>query len=159
MEYAIIAAVSENMVIGNQGEIPWYVPEDLKRFKKLTLDKPVIMGRKTYESIIERLGHPLPQRANIVLTSRDVNYPEYVEVARSVEQSIEKAELYGNLAYVIGGEEVYREFLPIVNRMDITHVKKEFKGDAYFPKVNWDEWELKEQEDHEEYSFITYLRK
>lgn len=159
MDLAIISAVSENDVIGYKGNLPWKIDEDMKRFKELTLGKPVIMGRKTYESIPEKF-RPLPHRPNIVLTSQqDFQVPDRVDVVHSKEAAIEKAESYNNLAYIIGGESVYREFLPLANRIEITCVHKEVEGDAFFPKINWDDWEETKREDFEKYSFLTYERK
>jgi dihydrofolate reductase len=154
----IIAAVSENGVIGREGHIPWYLPEDLKRFKTLTLGHPVIMGRKTYESILERIGRPLPDRKNIILTSGNLD-SNGIYVAHSIPDAL--AFCGDEDSFIIGGREVYDRFLsfPDVNRMEITKIHKNIKGDVRFPMVNWEEWVETERDSHREYSFITYERR
>lgn len=156
----MIAAVSENNVIGLDGEIPWYIPEDMVRFRNLTLGHPVIMGRKTYESLPNNV-RPLPRRKNIVVSSkleetidiRVVDSPEEVfRLIRSDEKS-----------YVIGGESIYDSFLPYANELEITRVHRKYEGDTFFPNVDWSKWELFNEESHVSseipYSFLTYKRK
>lgn len=157
MELTIIAALSKNRVIGNKGEIPWHIPEDLKRFRKLTLGHPVIMGRKTYESIIKRLGHPLDRRVNIVL-SRQEKIPEII-TANSIEDAIKRASEYDNLAYVIGGQSVYEQTINLADRMELTEVRGEFEGDAFFPVIDYDEWNLEDTSHMRDCVFLSYIRK
>ncbi|MAG01997.1 hypothetical protein CMI42_01560 [Candidatus Pacearchaeota archaeon] len=158
MSLILIAAISENNVIGNDGDLPWKIPEDLKRFKKLTLNHPVIMGRRTYESIPRRF-RPLADRKNIVLSS---DFKEGgVYSARTIEEALGFAG-EGD-AFVAGGFRVYESFLPYVDRMEITRVHEEFEGNVFFPGVNWDEWVLRSRkdevtEDSLEYSFLSYAR-
>lgn len=158
MELIIITAISENNVIGNNGEIPWKISEDLKRFKQLTLNHDVIMGRKTYQSIINKLGHPLTERKNIVLT-RNPDFNEHgIYVAHSID---DVAKLVGsNSGYVIGGESVYREFLPYVNQMEITKVHTNVEGDAYFPIIDLDDdWTEFYNDQRDGFSFHSYFRR
>tara|TARA_Y100000034_G_scaffold59011_1_gene71833 strand:+ start:6231 stop:6716 length:486 start_codon:yes stop_codon:yes gene_type:complete len=161
MNLALIAAISDNNVIGLNGKIPWHIPEDLRRFKKLTLNHPVIMGRKTYESLPEKFC-PLPQRKNIVL-SNSLDFQEGIYIARNVEEALRLIE--GFDSYVIGGKEVYETFLPRTNKLEITRVHRDFEGDTFFPEINWDELNFFESEamvsKHEgiSYSFITYYKK
>ncbi|MDP3992190.1 MAG: dihydrofolate reductase [Nanoarchaeota archaeon] len=157
MELAIIVAISENNVIGNQGEIPWYIPEDFKRFKQLTLRHPVIMGRKTFESILKRLEKPLPERKNIVLTKKEGISQEGIYMAHSIREAIELCE--NQDSYVIGGKQVYERFLPLTNRIELTRVHRKTEGDVYFPPTNWDQWEEIFTENHGGHSFHTYKRK
>lgn len=160
MELSIIVAISENNVIGNEGEIPWHIPEDLKRFKKLTMGHPVIMGRKTFDLIPSKFK-PLSGRTNIVVT-RNLEFEyEGVIICRSIHETLRKAGAreIGGLSYVAGGGEIYRQFLPLADRMEITKVKGYYKGDSYFPTVNWSQWEETFKEEHENYSFHTYRRK
>lgn len=167
MDLTIIASVSEKNVIGNNGKIPWRITKedrqkykgDMDRFRDLTMRHPVIMGRKTHDSI----GKPLPGRKNIVLTSHDIpNHGIYV--AHSIEEALKMCDDYfvGGIdegSYVIGGGEVYRQFLPIVNMMEITRVHMGVDGDAFFPEVNWDDWEEVFKEWREDgYSFLKYER-
>nr|AIA16117.1 Dihydrofolate reductase [uncultured bacterium]AIA16342.1 Dihydrofolate reductase [uncultured bacterium] len=151
-------AVAKNGVIGGGNDLPWYFPEDLKHFKEITMGKTVLMGRKTYDSIFKRLGKPLPGRKNVVIT-RDQNgvYPEGVLVFNDPEAAV--AALPNEDIYVIGGAQIYSLFLPKAEKMFMTHVHKEYPGDAFFPEVNWDEWEKIEEEPHDQYTYSTYIRK
>jgi len=132
----IIAAVSLNGVIGNNGGIPWHSREDLKRFKKLTTGCPVIMGRKTYESV----GEPLPDRDSIVI-SKELN-DDRVIVARSFEDALVKSAMFTGPKWVIGGSSVYREALPLADNMYLTHVLSTHGGDTMFPAIDWTEWQM-----------------
>lgn len=128
MIISFLAAIDRNLVLGDEKGIPWHLPSDLKRFRKLTLGKPIIMGRTTFEHI----GRPLDKRMNIVL-SRNPNYrPEGVLVARSIEDALRLA---GDVpeVVIIGGGDVFRAALHYVNRMYLTFVDGEFRGTAYFP--------------------------
>ena len=161
LDLRIIAAVSDNNVIGVKGKIPWHIPEDLRRFKELTLDHPVIMGRRTYESIPERF-RPLPKRKNIVLSS-SLSDQEGIYIARTIDEALELIE--DRDSYVIGGRRVYELFLPYVDRLEITRVHRSFEGETFFPEVNWDEWETSNEErdlvsenERIPYSFLTYSR-
>lgn len=144
MIISLIAAVDRNFVIGNKGNIPWYLPRDLKRFRELTLGKPIIMGRTTFESI----GKALPGRLNIVLT-RDLAYRStsgYV-VAHSLSESLRAAG--GALeVLIIGGAEVYRQFMPLADRMYLTLVEGEFEGDTHFPHFDWSDWKEVDRESY-----------
>ena len=159
MELIIIAAVAENRVIGYQGGIPWHFKEDLSRFKDLTLGHPVIMGRKTHESIIERLGHPLEDRTNIVLTR---NYKiSGVIAVNSFNTAIEKASIYDNIAYVIGGQSVYENAIRRIEtrRMELTEIHTTYEGDTFFPEFNKEEWAEKERVLMKGFDWVTYVRK
>jgi len=158
MNLTIIAAVAENRVIGNKGEVPWHISKDLKRFKRLTLEHPVIMGRKTYESILERLGHPLEKRINIVLSRNEQKLPGIV-TAHSIEDAIEKASEHNDTAYVIGGQSVYEQTIGLADRMELTEVKGKYEGDAFFPVINWKEWNWSYTYITQNCDFITYTRK
>lgn len=113
--------------MGRGGALPWHLPEDLKHFKRLTLDKPVVMGRKTFESI----GKPLPHRRNIVLTRNTVYWPEGVEIARSVDEVFEMTAQDAQLA-VIGGAEIFNEFAPYVDTAFVTEVDAQIDGDTFY---------------------------
>lgn len=157
MSLIIIAAISENNVIGRGNEIPWHIPEDLQRFRQITLGHPVIMGRKTFGSIINSLGKPLPKRRNVVITSkRDFCY-EGIYVVHSVEEAVSACK--NQDSYVIGGREVFSQMLPIADRMELTRVHRNVEGNVFFPEVNWEEWNELNREDKEEYSFVSYARK
>lgn len=155
MNLTIIAAISKNNVIGKYGEIPWYIPEDIKRFKDITFNHPVIMGRKTYESLSEKFK-PLPGRKNIVL-SNTLNEQSGIYLARNIEQAISFTD--NKDSFIIGGGEIYKKFLPFSNKLEITRVNQNVFGDILFPEINFSEWDLINREDRGFYSFLTYLRK
>lgn len=129
----LIVAMDENKLIGNQNELPWYYPEDLKYFRKLTLHKAVIMGYNTYLSIIERNGKILPQRDNFVLTEEDElpNGGIVVTDLDAVLEAYKEREIF-----VIGGRSVYEQLLPIVERLYITRIPGTHEGDVYFPEYD-----------------------
>nr|AIA17716.1 Dihydrofolate reductase [uncultured bacterium] len=153
-----IAALSENRVIGQNGQLPWRIPEDLKRFKDLTMGHPVIMGRKTWESIPEKF-RPLPGRTNIVVTRQpDYAVPADVIVSSSVEDALKI--FPSEHIYIIGGAEIYAAAMPHVDKIEMTLVKKTIEGDGltYFPDMDMAHWKELRREDHDEFSFVTYER-
>lgn len=154
---AIIAAVAENNVIGNAGELPWYIPEDLKHFREITTGHVVIMGRKTWESILARLGKPLPGRTCVVLT-KQVAYevPKGVSVFTNLEEALVKYS-EKNL-FIIGGAQLYAEGVGFADVLYITRVQGAPVGDTYFPDIDWSGWKLETQEPHEGYVFCRYVR-
>ena len=138
---AIIAAVAANGVIGHGNTIPWHLPSDFAHFKRMTVGKPLIMGRKTFESI----GRPLPNRTNIVVTRQEGYQPHGVLVTSSLEAALAQAQEIAqadraNEVMVGGGAEIYAQALPIADRLYITHVGAAPEGDAYFPQVNLDQF-------------------
>ena len=156
----LIAAVAKNRVIGNGNALPWRLPEDLKRFKALTLGHPVIMGRKTWES----LGRPLPGRTNIVISRRvDFHAPGATSVG-SLEAALAKAEATGtDEAFIIGGAEIYAQALPLARRLQLTEIDRDYAGDAFFPSLDPAEWHETERAAHHaaanfDYAFVTYER-
>ena len=157
----MIVAASANDVIGINNKIPWYIPEDMNHFKELTIGNPVIMGRKTYESIPEKF-RPLPKRKNIILSST-LESQDGIYIARDIPQAIDFTE--EKLSYITGGEGVYREFLPLIKRIELTRVHQNFDGDTFLPKINWNDWKIIKQEDKVSekgnipFSFLTYIRK
>lgn len=160
MELVIIAAVSENGVIGLNNRIPWHIKDDIERFKGLTLNHPVIMGRKTYESL-GRKFKPLPERKNIVL-SRTLETLSGIYIARNIQEALEFTE--NQDSYIIGGEKVYRSFLHLANKIELTRIHRDFPGDSFFPEVNLGGWDLTNKEDGLSergipYSFLTYVRR
>ena len=160
MEIILIAAISKDGVIGKQGGIPWKIKEDLSFFKEKTLNSPIIMGRATYNSI----GRPLPNRLNIVMT-RSAKNTEGVTEVTSVKEAVETASKNKNSSkvYVIGGENIYKEFLPIAHRMIITEVELYIEGgDTFFPEWSINEWQEQNRDQKEEngikFSFVEYTR-
>ena len=156
MIITIIAAMAENRVIGKEGGMPWHLPDDLARFKAITMGHPVIMGRKTFASI----GRPLPGRLNIVLTRREGFAPEGVAVARSLDEALALAGAVGEV-FICGGGEVYREALPLADRIHLTVVHRPFEGDTTFPELTADFAETAREEGEGEppHTFITFERR
>jgi dihydrofolate reductase len=137
MLISLIVATAQNGVIGRDNQLIWHLPDDLKQFKRLTTGHPILMGRKTFDSI----GKPLPNRTSIVIT-RSKNWThEGVVVVNSVEEAVEAARQTGtDEAFVIGGAEVYRLTLPIANKIYLTEVKADFEGDAFFALPDMENW-------------------
>ena len=140
---ALIAALAENRVIGRDNQLPWRLPDDLKHFRSVTWGKPIVMGRKTLESV----GKPLPGRTNIVVT-RDLDYqaPGCL-VAHSPEEALRHAQGHDEVM-IIGGATLYEYFLPRADRLYLTLVHVTLDGDACFPSLNWQEWEEIERHNH-----------
>jgi dihydrofolate reductase len=167
MKLSLIVAQSKNRVIGNKNELPWRLPKDLQYFKRVTLGKPIIMGRKTYESI----GRPLPGRVNIVISSNVSLVIAGVSVVSSLKQAIEAAkaaclEQGVDEMMVMGGAQVYQQALPLVDRLYITEVDAVIEGDAFFPEVDYSCYMQVEAEGHfaddnnpYNYQFVTYDRR
>ncbi|MCH7544812.1 MAG: dihydrofolate reductase [Planctomycetes bacterium] len=161
MPLTIIVAMSENRVIGRDGDLPWRLPEDLKRFKRLTTGHHVIMGRKTFET----LGRPLPNRTNIVITRRqDFPAPGDIRIAHSLEEALGLAESDVE-PFVLGGGEIYALALPLAGRLELTVIHATIPGDTYFPDYDESEWTLVADDRHEAdenhehpFSFRTYQR-
>ncbi len=163
----IVAAIAENGVIGRDNRLPWRIKSDLQYFKSLTVGRPIIMGRKTYESI----GRPLPERANIVVT-RDAGFaPPGVIVARSIESALklardEAATRNADSIAVIGGTEIFRQAMPLADKLALTIVHAKPEGDTYFPPIDPGEWKETERrkqprgpQDDCDFTFVTYVRR
>ena len=156
MSIKLICAISKNNVIGNENKLPWNLSEDLKRFKKLTSNNLIVMGRKTFDSI----GRPLPNRKNIVLSNNSNLEIDGVEVFNSPDEviSLYKEKPEKKDMYIIGGTFVYKLFLEYCDYLYITYVDKNFEGDAFFPKIDWKAWKLtKEEEKYDENEKLKYF--
>ncbi|MDG1819661.1 MAG: dihydrofolate reductase [Porticoccaceae bacterium] len=164
MKISLIVAVSRNGVIGIDNQLPWHLPEDLKYFKSVTMGKPIIMGRKTFDSI----GRPLPGRTNIVITRDSSWQAEGVEVAQTLAQAMTLGGLACanagvDEAMVIGGEQIYRMTLPAADRLYLTEVQAEVEGDAFFPEFDANQWQqvsekIPELTDTHPYRFLVLER-
>lgn len=158
---SIIAAISDNYVIGKDNQIPWHLPADFAYFKAKTLGKPIIMGAQTYLSI----GKALPNRKNIIL-NRDPKFKaEGCVVVSSIKEAIQEAGQAEEIM-ICGGASVYEQFLSQAKKLYLTFVHHEFEGDTFFPRFNQDEWQETFREDHEldsqnpyPYSFVVFERK
>jgi dihydrofolate reductase len=158
---SIIVAVSEDWGIGNDNKLIWNISEDLKRFKKLTFGNTVIMGKKTWESLPRR---PLPGRKNIVLTDDPQERIDNSVTAYSIEDALSKCEK-GEEIFVIGGGSVYRQFLPLADRLYVTHVHRKAPADVFFPRIDPETWEVIEKQEFKapegeaiSYTYIEYQR-
>ena len=158
---SLVAAMSKNRVIGRGGKIPWHLPADLKRFKELTMGHPVIMGRKTYES----LGRALPGRTNVVLSrTPGFNPPDAVTVP-SLKEAFDLVRGVDEI-FIIGGQSLYEQALPLADKIYLTAVDVETEGNAFFPKFNENGWNLVSREEHKkdernqhDYTYLVYEQK
>ena len=160
MKMSLIAAMDRNHLIGNKNQLPWHLPADLAHFKQITMGKPIVMGRKTYESI----GRPLPGRINIVL-SRSNFKADGVEVVSSICEAVAKVANAEELV-VIGGSTIYEMVIDVVDQMYITFIEADFDGDAWFPEFDAEQWSVSKEEKYcadeknkYDYRYVTYDKK
>ncbi|MGM0613260.1 MAG: type 3 dihydrofolate reductase [Bacteroidota bacterium] len=159
---SIIVAIAKNRVIGKNNQMPWHLPADLKHFKKITYGSPIIMGRKTFESI----GKPLPGRKSIIISRQEnlsLNF-DSVEVVHSFSEAAKAANDYAE-AFVIGGSDIYQLALPFAEKIYMTKLDLEVEGDTYFPELDSEKWTLVDEKHHQAdaqnphaYSFLIYER-
>ena len=159
---SMIVAMACNRVIGRDNQLPWHLPEDLKHFKRVTMGKPIVMGRKTYDSI----GRPLPGRRNIVVTRQQGWSAPGVDVVHKLESALELARESAVEVVVIGGAGIYQQALPFVDRIYLTCIHQAFEGDALFPELDKNRWSEVERQDvfpsdgnELSYSFVTLERR
>jgi dihydrofolate reductase len=162
MSISIIVAVAENNAIGRNNELLWHISDDLKRFKKITTGHPIIMGKNTFLSLPVR---PLPNRTSIVITDDPEDDFEGCIMAYSIKDALEKCPK-DEECFIIGGGSVYRQFLPLADKLYLTRVHRSYEADTFFPELKPEEWELESKEDHVDgnndgpaFSFMTYTRK
>jgi dihydrofolate reductase len=159
----MIAAVAEkNRVIGNDMELPWHIPEDLKHFKRMTTGETLIMGRKTYESILHQFGGPLPGRRMIVITSKGhlQDYPE-AEVYSSPADAMRALEDHERV-FIAGGATLYEQFLPLCHRLELTLIEGDFEGDTFFPPFEalvGPVFEMVREDARDGFRFVTLVRR
>jgi dihydrofolate reductase len=161
IKISIIVALDENNLIGKRDGLPWRLPADLKHFQSLTTNHTVIMGRKTYDSI----GRALPDRLNIVITKATKLTIPGCLVVKSPDEAL-NASPENSEVFIIGGAEIYRQFLPLAQTIHMTRIHNKFEGDIYFPSADFSEWETIEQKDFDadeknpyKYSFLILKRK
>jgi len=157
----IIAAIAKENALGKDNQLIWHLPADLKRFKKVTLNHHIIMGRKTYES----LGKPLPNRTTIIITRNPNFKAEGCIVVNSLKAAIEASKLDEN-PYILGGAEIYKQAIEVADILDLTFVHHKFDADAFFPEINFNNWEEIERQDCKsdeknkyDFSFVKYCKK
>ena len=159
MRIIIIVAVAANGVIGRaNGEMPWHVKEDFQHFKKTTMGSPIIMGRKSFES----LGKPLKGRENIVVTrNANLNYDfDDVKIVLSLNEAIEYYKsLNTEKIFITGGREIYKQSISIADEMIISHMKFDAVGEVKFPEIDMNEWYIDSKDDREKFEIVTYKRK
>lgn len=157
----IIAAIAQDNALGKDNQLIWHLPNDLKRFKKVTSGHHVIMGRKTFES----LGKPLPNRVNIIITRNHNFTAKGCVIVHSLQEAVEAAKEDSN-PFILGGAQIYKQALEIADVLDLTFVHHSFDADAFFPTINMDVWKEDSREDLKadnknkyDYSFVTYIKK
>lgn len=157
----IIAAAGENNALGKDNGLVWHLPDDFKRFKKLTTGHHIIMGRKTFESFPQ----PLPDRTHVVITRRDNFKKEGIVTVHSLERAIDISK-GDSEAFVIGGGEIYKMAMQVADKIELTRIHGTFEADTFFPEINEEYWELKKEEFHEKdekhkyaFTYLTYIRK
>lgn len=159
-ELIIIAAVAEHNVIGKGNKLPWHISDDLKHFKKLTLNHPIIMGSNTADS----LPHALPNRVNVVLHEKEYVREGFVHF-KSLESALEavKEDRFGikdldcSKVYIIGGGMLYKYAMQFADKLEITHVKRSVDGDVLFPNIDSKDWKIESTEVHGDFDFVTYI--
>lgn len=153
----MIVAMSINGVIGKNNKVPWRIKDDMLLFKGLTTNRTVMMGKNTWLSLPDTF-RPLPNRNNIII-SRTLPEQEGAFVCRSIQEGIEFSKRFDVDVFCIGGAKLYEEMLPMTQVLHLSLVKSIYHGDAYFPKINYNDWELKNKEDFEEFTYNRYERK
>lgn len=157
MILSLIAAISSNSCIGNNGTLPWDLPEDMAHFRNMTKGKPVIMGRKTWESIPEK-HRPLPKRTNVIITRQtDYPAPEGVLVFDTIDAAIDSQQ-NAEEVMIIGGTQIYEQTIDCADRLYITHVDQHVDGDSFFPEIDEANWNVLESKEGDGLTFVTYTR-
>ncbi|MFC2115015.1 dihydrofolate reductase [Bacteroidota bacterium] len=158
---SIIVAIAENYAIGKNNDLLWHIPEDLKRFKRITSGQKIIMGKRTYDSLPYR---PLKNRTNIVISDVPGDHYEGCQMAYSIEEAFKYCDQEEE-CFVIGGGMVYRQFMPLADKLYITWIHREFDADIFFPEIDPEIWEETEREESQDdgldftYSFVNYIRR
>lgn len=147
----LITAMTKQGVIGKDNQLPWNIPDELKHFRTTTQGCTIIMGSRTFESI----GRPLPNRHNIVLNAEN-KLIEGVDVCTSIEEALRVAKSYKKDIFVIGGANVYAQFLNIADKLYITYIKHDYEGNVFFPAVDWSQWKVVQHTDHAEFEIVVY---
>lgn len=154
-EIVVIAALADNGIIGKNNQIPWHISEDLRRFKRLTTGYPVVMGRKTWESMNCK---PLPGRRNIVLTHQRAYTTHGCEIFHSLKKALKSCG-DSEKVFIIGGTAIYSSGLEVADTLELTRVHKHVEGDTFFPEIDFSKWRKIKEEKRKGFSFLTYKRK
>jgi len=154
---SIVVAISKNNIIGKNNDLPWHYSEDLKYFKELTTNNTIVMGSRTFQSILRRINKPLPNRKNIVVTRNpNFTYPN-VEVVNDLEKFL--SQKFDEEIFVIGGKDIFDVALNYADRLYITHINKEYSGDVSFSDIDYSRYQLVSKKDSGVLSFCVYERK
>lgn len=154
---SLVVAAADNNVIGRDNAMPWHIPEDFKHFKTVTMGKPCIMGRKTFESILTQLGKPLPGRVNIVVSRKNYQHDGAL-TCKDLQEAIEQAsKIDTDEICIVGGAQIYAQALDLADQIYLTRVHQSPDGDAFFPALGR-EWVESAHEQREGFSFLTYTR-
>lgn len=157
MIISLVVAAADNNVIGKDNAMPWHIPEDFKHFKEVTMGKPCIMGRKTFESILVSLGKPLPGRVNIIISRKNYQHDGAL-TCKDLDEAIDQAKRTASEEIcIIGGAQIYNLALPLANRVYLTRVHQSPEGDAFFPELG-KEWKETDKDSRGPYTFLTYER-
>jgi dihydrofolate reductase len=155
MDIIIIAAMTENHVIGKNNTLPWSLKADMAHFKELTMGYPCIMGRKTWESLPKR---PLPGRPNIIISrSLSAESATGAAVVSSLQKAVEHCAGYEKI-FICGGASIYREALMVANKIELTVIRQKYEGDAFFPEIDSTLWKEDKRDDFDDFSFISYSK-
>jgi dihydrofolate reductase len=158
MKLTIVAAVAQNRVIGSHNALPWYIPEDLQHFKQVTVGKTVLMGKNTFDSIMNRIKKPLPDRTNVVITRKiDWKAPEGVLVYHSIEDALEGLR-DNDEVMVAGGGQIYTQLIDKADKLILTEIHREVDGNVLFPYFAKKDWKEISRKEHDEFSFVEYER-
>ncbi|MBI4049286.1 MAG: dihydrofolate reductase [Candidatus Doudnabacteria bacterium] len=159
MKISFVVAVAKNGVIGNRNDLPFYIPEDLKHFKKITDGHTVLMGRNTYNSIVQRLGKPLPNRRSVVITHQtDFQAPQGVLVFHDLDSALKELAKDTDELMIAGGGQIFSQLADKVDKIYMTHVHRDVEGDVMFPDIDLSKWKKVSEEPHEEFTWTTYER-
>ena len=155
---SLIVAFAKNNVIGKDGKIPWNIEGEQSRFKELTTNNIVIMGRKTFEEIYQKLQKPLPNRINIIVSTKKDYQVKDAIVVHSIEELLEELKKYDtNDVYIIGGDSIYKQMLPYCDTAHVTKIDRAYEADTYFPNLDeMNEWEITADSDEQVYFDLTY---
>jgi dihydrofolate reductase len=160
MKISLIAALTDDGVIGKDGKIPWHLSEDLKRFKAKTMGHPVVMGRKTFEAIVASLGKPLPGRTNVVITRNRQFRPVGALAFGCLRDALTYLRSRGeSQVFIIGGGEIYQQAIECADEMLLTYVHEKHEGDTFFPKFDAAQWEETLREEHGRFTFVELRKK
>ena len=155
---SLVVAAADNNVIGKDNTMPWHIPEDFKHFKAVTMGKPCIMGRKTFESILASLGKPLPGRVNIIVSRKNYQHAGAL-TCKDLEEAVEQAGKTGaEEICIVGGAQIYAQAMAIADKIHLTRVHQSPEGDAFFPKLG-PEWAEIARDERDGFSFLTYGKK